>query len=118
MQGTPKNGWQTVFILLKFLKCLCVGEFCFILIFFQDDESYYAELWQNDMLAKKEREDKEAKIVAQRNMETSSVLKEQMQVLEKQKEEEKRLRIENARLAVCWTFFLVFFFFFETKENK
>jgi hypothetical protein len=60
----------------------------------------YAQLWQNDILAKKNREDQEASIVAQRNLETAKVLKEQMQVLEKQKQEEKRLRIENARLAV------------------
>ena len=52
------------------------------------------------MLAKKEREDNDARKLAERNKEISAVLKEQMQVLEKQKEEEKRLRVENARLMV------------------
>jgi hypothetical protein len=60
----------------------------------------YAHLWRNDMLAKKEKEEHEARVVAKRNKEVAETLKEQMQVLERQKEEEKRLRIENARLAV------------------
>ncbi len=63
----------------------------------------YAELWHNDMLAKKEKEKREASIVAERNLNTAKILKEQMQVLERQKDEEKCLRIENARLAVFYS---------------
>ena len=60
----------------------------------------YADLWRNDMLAKKEREENEAKAAHERNLHTAQILKEQMQILEKQKEEEKKLRAEQARLAV------------------
>ena len=55
-------------------------------------------MWYQDIQAKKEREDNEARKLAERNQQTAAVLREQMQVLEAQKEEEKRLRIENSRL--------------------
>ena len=54
------------------------------------------------MLAKKEREENEAKKLAERNRDVSEVLKQQMQVLDDQKEEEKRLRGENIRLLVIF----------------
>jgi hypothetical protein len=61
-------------------------------------------LWQKDINAKKEREDKEAQSQAIRNKEISAVLKQQMQVLEKQREEEKRLKADNVRLMVGYSF--------------
>ncbi len=57
-------------------------------------------MWHKDALAKKDREDRDAQKLAERNREMSAVLKDQMQVLENQKEEEKRLRNENVRLLV------------------
>ncbi len=63
-----------------------------------EEEAIFADMWYKDMLAKKEREENEARKQVERDKEISSVLKEQMLVLEKQKEEEKRLRAENARL--------------------
>ena len=52
------------------------------------------------MLAKKQREDEDARKHLERNYQTAKVLREQMEVLEKQKEEEKRLRAENIKLIV------------------
>lgn len=57
-------------------------------------------MWYQDIEAKKNREDMEARDQAERNQKVAAILKEQMQVLEKQREEEKRLRIENSRLIV------------------
>jgi hypothetical protein len=57
-------------------------------------------LWQRDIDTKKDREDREALSLANRNKEIAAVLKQQMQILENQKEEEKRLKAENARLMV------------------
>ncbi len=60
----------------------------------------FAEMWHQDIQAKKEREDIDARNLHERNQQTVSILREQMQVLERQKEEEKQLRIENSRLIV------------------
>ena len=60
----------------------------------------FADLWYNDMLAKKQREDEDARKNLEKNYQTAQVLKEQMQVLERQKEEEKKLRLENTKLIV------------------
>ena len=57
-------------------------------------------MWAKDIQAKQDREDREAQKVADRNKQVSTVLKEQMQVLEYQKEEEKRIRADTARLMV------------------
>ena len=57
-------------------------------------------MWAKDIQAKQDREDREAQKVADRNKQVSAVLKEQMQVLEHQKEEEKRIRADTARLMV------------------
>ena len=59
----------------------------------------YAKLWHNDMLSKMEREENEARLAKIRNQETAQVLRDQMKVLEIQKEKERQLRIENARLS-------------------
>ncbi len=74
-------------------------------MFSQRDEAMFADLWYNDMLAKKQREDDEAKKTADRNQATVKVLREQMQVLEKQKEEDKKLRLENTKLIVSTTIY-------------
>ena len=60
----------------------------------------FADLWYQDIKAKKDKEDEIARKQYERNHETASVLKEQMQVLEDQKMEEKRLRNETAKLMV------------------
>lgn len=52
------------------------------------------------MQAKKEREDRDAKKAYEQNKEVAEILKQQMDVLEKQKEEEKRIKAENGRLMV------------------
>jgi hypothetical protein len=71
-----------------------------ISLIFQKEEAMFADLWYNDMLAKKQREDEDIRKHLEKNYQTAQVLKEQMQVLERQKEEEKRLRLENTKLIV------------------
>lgn len=63
-----------------------------------EEEAIFADMWFNDIQAKKDKEDQQAKKVYQRNRDVAAVLKEQMQVLEDQKFEENRLRVENSRL--------------------
>lgn len=63
-----------------------------------EEEAMFADLWQKDFEAKTDKENEIARIKAERNREMSTILKEQMQVLENQKLEEKRLRNENMRL--------------------
>ena len=75
-----------------------------LLIIFQKEEAMFADLWHNDMLAKKQREDEDARKHLEKNYQTAAVLKEQMKVLEHQKEEEKRLRLENTKLIVRMMF--------------
>ena len=57
-------------------------------------------MWFQDIQAKKDKEDREARKVYERNREVSAILKDQMKILEDQKFEENRLRVENARLLV------------------
>ena len=66
----------------------------------QEEEAMFANMWYQDIEAKKEREDQEAKRQHERNQQTLAVLKEQMKVLEDQRLEQKRLRNETARLMV------------------
>lgn len=60
----------------------------------------FADLWYQDLNAKKEREEQEKQNLLERNRTVTQVLKEQMKVLEDQKLEEKRARNENAKLMV------------------
>ena len=71
-----------------------------IFIALKEEEAIFADMWYQDIQAKKDKEDREAKKVYDRNREISAILKEQMKVLEDQKFEENRLRVENARLLV------------------
>ena len=57
-------------------------------------------MWYQDIQAKNQKEDEKQRVAKERNMEVSMVLKQQMQVLEQQKQEEKRIRLENAKLLV------------------
>lgn len=65
-----------------------------------EEDKIFTELWYQNIEAKKAREDRDAAAAYERNMQTAVVLKEQMQILEKQKEKEKWLIMENARLSV------------------
>lgn len=71
-----------------------------------EEEAVFADLWQKDYEAKKFKEEEKARISAEKNRETTAILKEQMQVLEDQKQEEKRLRNENMRLIVINYFYI------------
>ncbi len=66
-------------------------------------------MWYQDIEAKNHREDEKQRIAKEKNMEVSKVLKQQMQVLEQQKQEEKRIRLENAKLLVIYLTFLKLF---------
>ena len=74
-----------------------------------EEEAVFADLWYQDIQAKKNREDAETKKKHEQNMHMSNILREQMQVLEKQKEEEKRLRNENVKLLVINQLAIEFF---------
>ncbi|RMZ98613.1 cilia- and flagella-associated 53-like [Brachionus plicatilis] len=63
-----------------------------------EEEAIFADLWYQDIQAKKDREDRDAKKALERNMEVAGILKQQMEVLERQKEEEKQIKAENGRL--------------------
>ncbi|CAF0710400.1 unnamed protein product [Brachionus calyciflorus] len=63
-----------------------------------EEEAMFADLWYQDIQAKKDKEDREARKAYEKNMEVAQVLKQQMEVLERQKEEEKRIKAENGRL--------------------
>ena len=60
----------------------------------------YARLWEEDMLAKAAREERDAKAAHERNAEVLSVLRKQMAALEATKEEALRLKEEEAQLLV------------------
>ena len=62
----------------------------------QDEDRMYAELWQNDIASKAQREENEAMMLIERDMETLKILDLQTAALEKQKEEARRLREEEA----------------------
>ena len=83
-------------------------------------------MWFQDIQAKKDKEEREAKKVYDRNREITAILKDQMKVLEDQKFEENRLRVENARLlvSICkvlieffWLKIFTFTFFKQEKQN-
>ena len=67
------------------------------------EEALFADLWQQDYEAKTRKEDDKKRQIAEKNKETLAILREQMQVLEDQKQEEKRLRNENMRLVVIFS---------------
>lgn len=64
----------------------------------------YDKLWEQDMLEKAAREEREAKDLQERNRGVVDVLKKQMAALEAQKEEAKRLKEEEAQLLVHFNF--------------
>ena len=64
------------------------------------EEKMYAHLWEQDMLAKAEREERDAKRAHERNAEVLTVLRRQMAALEAAKEEGIRLKEEEAQLLV------------------
>lgn len=60
----------------------------------------FAQLWYQDVNAKKEREDQERRELNERNKAIMDSIRERMRILDEQKLEEKRLRNENAKLMV------------------
>lgn len=76
----------------------------------QEEEAIFANLWYQDIQAKKDREDRDARKQAERNRQVADILKEQMLVLEKQKEEEKIIRAQNARLLVIQHYYYLSLF--------
>ena len=66
----------------------------------QEEEKMYADLWYADMQAKARREEMETQRQMSANRETLQILNKQMAALEAQKEEEKKLQDEEARLLV------------------
>ena len=77
----------------------------------RQEEAMYARLWEEDMLAKAAREERDAKAAHQRNAEVLAVLRKQMAALEAAKEQERNLKEEEAQLLVCCCnlFYLLFF---------
>lgn len=63
-----------------------------------EEEGIFADMWYQDIQAKNFREDEKERIAKERNLQVSKVLKQQMEVLEQQKMEAKRIRNENAKL--------------------
>lgn len=66
----------------------------------QQEEEMFAELWKEDRLAKERREAVDTQKLSQQNREILDVLGAQVAVLSAHKEEEKRLKEEEARLLV------------------
>ncbi len=64
------------------------------------DEQMFADLWRADMEAKAKREDEETKRQMSANRDMLEVLNKQMAALEAQKQEERRLKEEEAALLV------------------
>ncbi|GLD56863.1 deoxyribonuclease-2-beta-like protein, partial [Lates japonicus] len=64
----------------------------------QEEEKLFEELWEADRRAKEERERRRVQTQQQRNMEQLDVLKTQMEAAEQQRQKEKELREEEARL--------------------
>ena len=67
----------------------------------RQEDQMYAHLWEQDMLAKAQREERDAKAAHERNTEVLTVLRKQMAALEAAKEEKVRLKEEEAQLLVC-----------------
>lgn len=66
----------------------------------QEEERLYADLWEQDRLAKAAREEIEAQQQIERNLAMVDILRTQKASLEAKKEEEKRLIAEEARLLI------------------
>ena len=66
----------------------------------QEEDQMYAELWYADMKAKADREEAETKRQMEANLDTLSVLNKQMAAMEAKKEEERKLKEEEAVLLV------------------
>lgn len=66
----------------------------------QAQDEMYAHLWEQDMLAKAAREDRDAKAAHERNQDVLNVLRKQMAALDEQKKEAERLKEEEAQLLV------------------
>jgi len=64
----------------------------------EEEEKMYAKMWEADMMAKAQREEKEAVEKHARNKEQLAMLQTQMAALEERKAEEKRLVAEQAEL--------------------
>lgn len=62
------------------------------------EDAMYARLWEEDMLAKAAREERDAKAAHERNAEVLAVLRKQMAALEATKQEAVRLKEEEAQL--------------------
>ena len=69
----------------------------------QAEEQMYAQLWEQDMVAKSQREEAEEKAKILRNREVVETLRKQMAALETQKAEEKKLKAEEAQLLVGYS---------------
>ncbi len=63
-------------------------------------DDMYADLWEQDRLAKAAREEREAVEQHIRNRETLDTLQQQKAALEAKREEQRRLRAEEGRLLV------------------
>jgi len=66
----------------------------------RQEEQMYARLWEEDMLSKARREERDAQAAHERNTEVLSVLRKQMAALEATKQEGVRLKEEEAQLLV------------------
>lgn len=62
------------------------------------EEGVFADMWYQDIEAKNLKEDDKLRKTKERNLQVSAVLKQQMEVLENQKLETKRIKNENAKL--------------------
>ncbi|XP_072518160.1 cilia- and flagella-associated protein 53 [Salminus brasiliensis] len=64
----------------------------------QDEEMLFAQLWENDRLAKEERENQEAQRQRESNSHTLAFLRDQIEAAEQQKQQAKQLKDEEAKL--------------------
>jgi cilia- and flagella-associated protein 53 len=63
-----------------------------------EEDAIFANLWYEDIKAKKQREEIDAQRAKDKNKETAHILRQQIDVLEEQRQEERRLRNENVKL--------------------
>lgn len=73
----------------------------------KEEEAVFAKLWYDDIQSKKDKEDREAAIRQEKNQQVAAILKQQMQILDKQKQEEKRIRAETGKLMVHFLKFIL-----------
>lgn len=71
-------------------------------------DDMYAKLWEQDMLEKAAREEREAKDQHERNRGVLEIQRKQMAALEAKKEEERKLKEEEAHLMVIEKYIFVF----------